>query len=76
MIDGTTSHGTQSLAEGEEKLPLSYYRKNTGVALVLQQLSKQRKKEGEYKNINAGFVGLGAGTKACRYAALSREGNR
>jgi hypothetical protein len=64
LIDGTTSHGTQSLAEGEEKLPLSYYRKNTGVALVLQQLSKQRKKEGEYKNINAGFVGLGAGTLA------------
>mgnify|MGYP000314732119 CR=1 FL=1 len=64
LIDGTTSHGTQSLAKGEDKLPLSYYRKNTGVALALQQLSKQRKKEGGDKNINAGFVGLGAGTLA------------
>jgi hypothetical protein len=64
LIDGTTSHGTQSLEKGEGSLPLSYYRKNTGVALVLQQLRKQRQKEGINKNINAGFVGLGAGTLA------------
>jgi hypothetical protein len=64
LIDGTTSHGTQSLEKGEEKLPLSYYRKNTGVALVLEQLRKQRLKEGVHQSINAGFVGLGAGTLA------------
>jgi hypothetical protein len=64
LIDGTTSHGTQSLEVGEERLPLSYYRKNTGVALVLEQLRKQRLKEDISKNLNAGFVGLGAGTLA------------
>jgi hypothetical protein len=64
LIDGTTSHGTQSLEKGEERLPLSYYRKNTGVALVLEQLRKQRLKEGVHQSINAGFVGLGAGTLA------------
>ena len=64
LIDGTTSHGTQSLDKEEKRLPLSYYRKNTGVALALQQLTKQRQKEGADKSINAGFVGLGAGTLA------------
>jgi hypothetical protein len=64
LIDGTTSHGTQSLAIGEARLPLSYYRKNTGVALVLEQLGKQRLKEGLHQSLNAGFVGLGAGTLA------------
>jgi hypothetical protein len=64
LIDGTTSHGTQSLEKGNEKTPLSYYRKNTGVALTLEQLTKQRVQEGSAQNINAGFVGLGAGTLA------------
>ncbi|MFB0999051.1 MAG: fused MFS/spermidine synthase, partial [Colwellia sp.] len=64
LIDGTTSHGTQSLEVGEKRLPLSYYRKTTGVALVLEQLRKQRLKEDISKNLNAGFVGLGAGTLA------------
>jgi hypothetical protein len=64
LIDGTTSHGTQSMEKGEEHIPLSYYRKNTGVALVLEQLKKQRFKEGSLSGIEAGFVGLGAGTLA------------
>jgi spermidine synthase len=62
LIDGTTSHGTQSLESGEAKTPLSYYRKNTGVAITIEQLTKQLAlKE---KSVNAGFVGLGAGTLA------------
>jgi len=64
LIDGTTSHGTQSLEKDEGNTPLSYYRKNTGVALALEQLRKQRQQEGKNKGINAGFVGLGAGTLA------------
>jgi hypothetical protein len=71
LIDGTTSHGTQSLESGEEAIPLSYYRKNTGVALVLEQLTKQRLDEGRHQKINAGFVGLGAGT----LAAYGNEGD-
>jgi hypothetical protein len=64
LIDGTTSHGTQSLEKGESQKPLSYYRKNTGVALMLEQLSKYRLNEINSNTLNAGFVGLGAGTLA------------
>jgi spermidine synthase len=62
LIDGTTSHGTQSLENGKAKTPLSYYRKNTGVAITIEQLTKQRALE--KGSLNAGFVGLGAGTLA------------
>jgi len=62
LIDGTTSHGTQSLASDEANTPLSYYRKNTGVAITLEQLTQQQALNGQ--SINAGFVGLGAGTLA------------
>jgi len=64
LIDGTTSHGTQSLEKGESQKPLSYYRKNTGVALMLEQFGKYRLNEIGSKALNAGFVGLGAGTLA------------
>lgn len=57
LIDGTTSHGTQSMEVGQQHIPLSYYRENTGVALALQALSQQ-------STIHAGFIGLGAGTLA------------
>lgn len=63
LIDGTTSHGTQSLEQSESNKPLSYYRKNTGVALALEQLHKYRSGP-KNKGLNAGFVGLGAGTLA------------
>lgn len=64
LIDGTTSHGTQSLEPNEANIPLSYYRKNTGVALAIEQLGKGR-------SLKAGFIGLGAGT----LAAYGREGD-
>ncbi|NQZ20558.1 MAG: fused MFS/spermidine synthase [Colwellia sp.] len=67
LIDGTTSHGTQSLASGEAKTPRSYYRKNTGVALTIEQLTRQRVLKGQ--SLNAGFVGLGAGTLAAYASA-------
>jgi spermidine synthase len=62
LIDGTTSHGTQSLENGEANTPLSYYRKNTGVAITIEQLTKQLTLKEQ--SLNAGFVGLGAGTLA------------
>jgi len=59
LIDGTTSHGTQSLSE--PTIAKSYYRANTGVAIALEKLipvglSKEPK--------NVGIIGLGAGTLA------------
>jgi len=64
LIDGTTSHGTQSREAGKESIAKSYYRKNTGVALALEHLYLQR-------NIKVGLIGLGAGT----LAAYGRRGD-
>ena len=60
LIDGTTSHGTQSLDKSLAYLPMSYYRKNTGVALAFQQLREYK----GFKPLSVGFIGLGAGTLA------------
>jgi hypothetical protein len=62
LIDGTTSHGTQSLVPNKTHIPLSYYRKNTGVALAIKHMQKLRAENKTF--IHAGFVGLGAGTLA------------
>ncbi|MGJ8682699.1 fused MFS/spermidine synthase [Paraglaciecola sp.] len=53
LVDGSTAHGAQSLNE-DVTLPLSYYRPNTGVELVLSELSKD-------ENIDVGIIGLGVG---------------
>lgn len=57
LIDGTTSHGTQSQEQSLANIPMSYYRKDTGVALALQHLFLT-------KSMNVGLIGLGAGTLA------------
>ena len=57
LIDGTTSHGTQSLNQERSLIPMSYYRKDTGVALALEHLFLAPSK-------NVGLIGLGAGTLA------------
>ncbi|WP_426370528.1 spermidine synthase [Pseudocolwellia sp. HL-MZ7] len=57
LIDGTTSHGTQSTDEKLANLPMSYYRKDSGVALALQHLFLT-------PQMNVGLIGLGAGTLA------------
>jgi len=64
LIDGTTSHGTQSQSEELEHIPMSYYRADTGVALALEHLFPMM-------NIKVGLIGLGAGT----LAAYSRPGD-
>ncbi len=55
LVDGTTSHGTQSLSFKLKGQALSYYRVGTGVELAI----KSQQKEGE---LNIGIIGLGAGT--------------
>jgi len=62
LIDGTTSHGTQSLSAEMSHIPMSYYRENTGVALVLEQFSRINKLQN--KSLTVGLIGLGAGTLA------------
>ena len=57
LIDGTTSHGSQSLLSSSSQVPRSYYRPGTGVQLVIEELSK----EGA---LNAGIIGLGVGALA------------
>ncbi len=65
LIDGTTSHGTQSQQADKRYMPLSYYRKGTGVALSFSQMRLYKKQTlKQSSTINAGFVGLGAGTLA------------
>lgn len=55
LVDGTTSHGTQSLNPANRDEPLSYYRRGTGVEAALSTLQQKGP-------INAVIIGLGAGT--------------
>ncbi|MFT5923238.1 MAG: hypothetical protein ACI9LE_000212 [Paraglaciecola sp.] len=57
LIDGTTSHGSQSLPLSKSAVPLSYYRPGTGVHLVIEELSSDNK-------LQVGIVGLGVGALA------------
>lgn len=60
LVDGTTSHGTQSLVKGEALIPRSYYRFGTGVekAITSKTISLG------IDSSKVGIVGLGAGTLA------------
>lgn len=57
LIDGTTSHGSQSLPLSKSTVPLSYYRPGTGVQLVIEELSRD-------SNLQVGIIGLGVGALA------------
>ncbi len=57
LVDGTTSHGTQSLDLAKNNEPLSYYRRGTGVEAAISTLQQQGP-------LNAVVIGLGAGTLA------------
>ncbi len=57
LIDGTTSHGSQSLPLSKSAVPLSYYRPGTGVQLVIEELSSDSK-------LQVGIIGLGVGALA------------
>ena len=62
LVDGTTSHGTQSLDPMKQRIPQSYYRKMTGVWSAIKALQK-------HDSLDIVIVGLGAGT----LAAYGRE---
>jgi len=64
LIDGMTSHGTQSLELGQKQIPRSYYREKTGISIAFKHLN-------ENTSIDAGFIGLGAGA----LAAYGRKGD-
>ncbi len=57
LIDGTTSHGSQSLPLSQSAVPTSYYRPGTGVQLVIEELSSDSK-------LQVGIIGLGVGALA------------
>ena len=57
LVDGITSHGAQSLSQSEKHLPLGYYRHESGVGRLLNEVKK-------HGNLNMGIIGLGAGTLA------------
>ncbi len=56
LIDGSTSHGTQSLDEASKKIPKSYYRTQTAIGQLLMFDSGD--------NIKLGVIGLGTGALA------------
>ncbi len=60
LIHGTTVHGIQNLARGEESSPTSYYAPKSGVGLAMVSLPALF---GDKARV--GVVGLGAGTLAC-----------
>jgi hypothetical protein len=60
LVDGTTSHGTQSLVKGEALIPRSYYRFGTGVEKAITSKTMSLGLTGS----KVGIVGLGAGTLA------------
>ncbi len=64
LVDGTTSHGTQSLAANLRFTPLSYYRKESGIGLAFAQLRMNKRQNAQEAALNVGFIGLGAGTLA------------
>lgn len=57
LIDGTTSHGSQSLPVSKAAVPMSYYRPGTGVQLVIEELSGDNE-------LQVGIIGLGVGALA------------
>jgi hypothetical protein len=58
LIDGTTSHGSQSLPLSSLAVPLSYYRPGTGVQLVIEEMSSHN------TALQVGIIGLGVGALA------------
>jgi hypothetical protein len=60
LLNGTTRHGTQFVADDRRTLPTSYYAHHSGIGLVLDYFRENRPPGG----IRIGDVGLGAGTLA------------
>ncbi|MBL4629617.1 MAG: hypothetical protein JKY14_00085 [Paraglaciecola sp.] len=63
LIDGTTSHGSQTLPLSDSAVPLSYYRPGTGVQLVIEELESDGSLQVE-DSLQVGIIGLGVGALA------------
>ncbi len=55
LINGNIIHGVENVKKGEKSLPTSYYVKESGLGVVLDDLEKNN------KNLKVGVLGLGAG---------------
>jgi hypothetical protein len=66
LVDGTTMHGYQLTEETLRRKPTSYFRENTGVALVMDSMTAK------HDRLNVGIVGLGAGTLSAYGRATDR----
>jgi SAM-dependent methyltransferase len=64
MVHGDTVHGEQVLDDKLEKVPLSYYGPDSGIARTIEQLNRRRAAD------DVMIVGLGAGAMA----AFARDG--
>ena len=64
LIHGTINHGTQLKGPGSDRIPTSYFGRDSGVALALRAL-------GDRGPLRIGVLGLGAGVTA----ALARAGD-
>ncbi|TMN35579.1 hypothetical protein CWB89_17175 [Pseudoalteromonas piscicida] len=58
LIDGYTSHGAQALAHQGKPMPLSYYRPETGVGVMLNLMANNG------SGNKVGIIGLGVGALA------------
>ena len=67
LVHGTTLHGEQSMDPARRNEPMTYYGKDSGVAIVLRQAP-----ELYGPKARIGILGLGAGTLAC----FARPGQR
>lgn len=67
LMHGTTLHGIQSLAPGQELTPTTYYTETSGVGRVLARAETL-----VGRGARIGVVGLGTGTLAC-YAEPGQE---
>jgi len=60
LAHGRTLHGFQLEAPGSERIPTTYYSRESGVGLAFQ--NQQRLISREHQSVNVGAIGLGIGT--------------
>jgi hypothetical protein len=58
FICGVVVHGSQSLAPGKMREPFTYYGRNSGIGLALENIKAR-------PDARVGVIGMGAGTVAC-----------
>jgi hypothetical protein len=64
LLNGTIQHGTQLFAPEFNRIPTTYYAKDSGVGLALRYCCSARGPDDIARTRNVGIIGLGAGTLA------------